>query len=126
MLNKLLLCLGSNKNKVKNIELASQKLYSCLEQVKFSDIIESRPLNSESEVESYLNRLALAYTSLSLSQTLFLFKELEKELGWKPEDKFRKSIPIDIDLLQWNEKILKEEDIKREYVINGLQSLPLE
>ncbi|MCD7978223.1 MAG: 2-amino-4-hydroxy-6-hydroxymethyldihydropteridine diphosphokinase [Tannerellaceae bacterium] len=125
MLNKLLLCLGSNRNKLVNIELASRKLSSHIEQILFSEIIESDPVGRDPGVENYLNRLAIAYTSKSLAEVISLCKNLEKELGRTPEDKISKSVPIDIDILKWNKQILKEEELKREYVVKGLHTLPL-
>ena len=52
-----------------------------------------------------------------------VLKDIECCIGRKPEDKSCGRVPIDIDLLQWNDQILKAEDLTREYVLDGICSL---
>ena len=40
-----------------------------------------------------------------------------------PDDKNFGIVPIDIDLLQWNELILKPDDLRRYYIIEGIRAL---
>ena len=54
---------------------------------------------------------------------MILFKQIEQQSGRTPESKNNGIIPLDIDLLQWNDTILKPEDFRRPYVQSGLLSL---
>lgn len=40
-----------------------------------------------------------------------------------PDDKNFGIVPIDIDLLQWNELIFKPDDLRRDYIIEGIRAL---
>ena len=52
-----------------------------------------------------------------------LLEDLEEEAGRTPEGKHQGIVPLDIDVLQWNEQILKPADMKRDYVREALRSL---
>jgi 2-amino-4-hydroxy-6-hydroxymethyldihydropteridine diphosphokinase len=52
-----------------------------------------------------------------------MLKDLEEEAGRTPEGKHQGIVPLDIDVLQWNEQILKPADMKRDYVREALRSL---
>lgn len=70
-----------------------------------------------------LNRVAVLYSEESPAQIKDVLKDIECCIGRKPEDKSCGRVPIDIDLLQWNDQILKAEDLTREYVLDGICSL---
>lgn len=70
-----------------------------------------------------LNRVAVLYSEESLARIKDVLKDIECCIGRKPEDKSCGRVPIDIDLLQWNDQILKAEDLTREYVLDGICSL---
>ncbi|MCD8194364.1 MAG: 2-amino-4-hydroxy-6-hydroxymethyldihydropteridine pyrophosphokinase, partial [Tannerellaceae bacterium] len=64
-----------------------------------------------------------AYSSDDVLKINKELKKIEAELGRLPQDKAQGCIKIDIDLLQWNEQVLKPIDLQREDVIQGLQTL---
>jgi len=70
--------------------------------------------------------VAIAYTTLSHSEITPLLKAIEKAAGRSKELKAVGIIPIDIDLIQWNDLVLKPEDLTRSYVRKGLDELLLE
>ena len=71
----------------------------------------------------FLNRVAVLYSEESPARIKDVLKDIECCIGRKPEDKSCGRVPIDIDLLQWNDQILKAEDLTREYVLDGICSL---
>ena len=52
-----------------------------------------------------------------------MFKELERRCGRIPEDKAQGVVKLDIDLLVFDNKILKPEDMEREYIRRGMSVL---
>jgi 2-amino-4-hydroxy-6-hydroxymethyldihydropteridine diphosphokinase len=71
----------------------------------------------------FLNRVAVAFTSEEPDRLVAAFKQTERTLGRTTNGKSEGIIPIDIDLLQWNDLILKPEDLQREYVKAGIRFL---
>lgn len=101
------------------VELLSQ----VFDTIRFSERLETEPYGSLTGSASFLNQVAIAYTSLTAEEVLICLKTMEKEIGRVPEDKSRASIPIDIDLLQWNDTLLKPEDLQRDYIQTILHTL---
>lgn len=73
--------------------------------------------------ETFLNQVGVAYTPYAPAEIRSMLKQIESDLHRTPQDKACGRIPIDIDLLQWNDLILKPEDLARPYVIAGMQAL---
>lgn len=122
MLNKVIISLGSNQEKEKNIEMANQLLDSHFDSIHFSEAVYTQPFHMENPA-LFLNQVAIAFTSENPDQIVDVFKQMERQLGRKPEDKSKGNIPIDIDLLQWNDEILKPSDFHRPYIQSALASL---
>ena len=60
------------------------------------------------------------YTGKQKKQPL---KWREQSAGRRPEDKKEEKVSLDIDLLSFDDRVLKPEDLKREYVVKGLEEL---
>ena len=78
---------------------------------------------SGSLCQSFLNRVGIAYTSLSATELIRHFKQIERALGRVSESKHLGIIPMDIDLLQWNDDLLKPDDLQRSYIKAGISQL---
>ena len=50
-------------------------------------------------------------------------KETEEELGRDPDDEEEGIIPMDLDLIEWNEEVVKPSDLVRAFVISGLEEI---
>lgn len=122
MLNKVILCLGSNRDKKKNIELADQLLRDHFVTIHFSEAVYTEPVNMQNP-SLFLNQVAIAFTPEEPKWIIETFKQMERLLGRVLEDKLKENIPIDIDLLQWNDCILKPLDLQRSYVQSALRML---
>lgn len=120
--NRIIMLLGSNRNAEENMKLAEAELRDYFPQIAFSDPVYTEPVGTN-YTTPFLNRIAVAYTSDRPEEIIVCFKIIEQILGRTPADKQTGSIPIDIDLLQWNDQILKKEDVKRDYVVEGIRSL---
>ena len=122
MLNKVILCLGSNRDKERNIELADQLLRDHFVSIYFSEAVYTEPMDMR-DPSLFLNQVAIAFTSEEPDQLIAIFKQIEKKLGRAPEDKQKENILMDIDLLQWNDRVLKPLDFQRPFVQSALRSL---
>ncbi|WP_455621474.1 2-amino-4-hydroxy-6-hydroxymethyldihydropteridine diphosphokinase [Parabacteroides sp.] len=120
--NRVLLCLGSNWDKEKNMERAAEMLRAHFVFIRFSQPVYTEPIDCSLST-TFLNRVAVLYSEESPARIKDVLKDIECRIGRKPEDKSCGRVPIDIDLLQWNDQILKAEDLTREYVLDGICSL---
>lgn len=84
----------------------------------------SRDLARDSSPDPlFLNCVAVGHAAESPETIRQILKAIEHRLGRRPQDKAAGRIPIDIDLLQWDEEVLKPADLSRAYVIQGLSSV---
>lgn len=120
--HKCLLCLGSNVDGIHHLRDAEQILERLFGPVCWGDIIETEPWGINLS-DSFFNRAAYLYTSLSTEELIGYFKQIERENGRTAESKALGIIPLDIDLLAYDNCILKPEDLKKEYVKKALSTL---
>lgn len=125
MLNRIILSLGSNYDQEKNMADAERILRNKFVSIAFSHSVYTEPIGL-TESAPFLNQVAVAYTSEQPDEIKHLLKNIEYILERKPGDKKNGIVPIDIDLLQWNDLILKPEDYKRDYIIDGIKTLEYE
>lgn len=121
-LNKIILSLGSNRESEANIRRANELLCAYLTSVTFSEAAYTEAVGLP-EGGEFLNQVAVGYTQEQPEAIRQTLKQMERQLGRTPEGKAQGCIPIDIDLLQWNEQVLKPADLEREYVVSLLRTL---
>lgn len=120
--NRVLLGLGSNWDKEKNMERAAEMLRAHFVFIRFSQPVYTEPIDCLLST-TFLNQVAVLYSEERPEQIRDVLKEIERRIGRTPEDKSRGRVPIDIDLLQWNDQVLKAGDLTRAYVLDGIRSL---
>ena len=118
--NQIIIALGSNENAEQNVFLASNALDVLLPDIYWAESEFTTPEDCCNSA-LFLNRVGIAYTYMNIEELTKHFKLIEVSLGRTPEYSREGIIPIDIDLLQWNDQILKSEDLKRSYIIKGIQ-----
>ena len=123
-INRIVIGLGSNRNAEANMEKVEVELRDYFSRIDFSEPVYTNPEGTNYS-SPFLNRVAVAYTSDKPEEIIVCFKLIEQLLGRTPADKRVGSIPIDIDLLQWNDLVLKTDDMEREYVKEGLRVLSM-
>ena len=113
-MHKCIICIGSNYNRKENLLLARRRLVDLFPTIRFTSEQETRPLFFRSP-------------ALFSNQVAMFFSEAEEERVRKElkaiEDKKEEKISLDIDLLSFDDRVLKPEDLKREYVVKGLEEL---
>jgi 7,8-dihydro-6-hydroxymethylpterin-pyrophosphokinase len=120
--NRIIIGIGSNQKAEENMAKVEVELRDYFPEISFSEAVNTIPEGSN-YASSFLNKVAIAYTTDRPEEIIVCFKFIEQLLGRTPADKRVGSIPIDLDLLQWNDLVLKADDMERDYVKAGLASL---
>ena len=68
--------------------------------------------------------LAKANTEMSPEEIIDKIKQTERAVGRTPRDKYLGRMIIDIDLIQYDGRILRPQDYERDYVQQLLPTLP--
>ena len=105
------LCLGSNlgereANLGKALALLSRKV--TLDEI--SSIYETEPVGYK-EQPLFLNLVCRIYTNLPPEELLCLAKDIETKMGRLPSKQRNSPRPIDIDILFYDNKIIKTQDL---------------
>ncbi|WP_101689985.1 2-amino-4-hydroxy-6-hydroxymethyldihydropteridine diphosphokinase [Dysgonomonas massiliensis] len=114
-MNKVLISIGSNFDSNNNIISCRQLLDLYFEHISYSEVCETVPYGKNYK-HNFLNQLAIISTEKELSNIKFILKSIEKKLGRDANDKETGLVKIDVDLVIWNQDILKPKDISRAYV----------
>lgn len=113
-LNKYLIIIGSNTDREKNIDLAT----NCLENIPgthfIGNTIETEPVNMPNSL-TFLNKGFVMFSDIDIEELNTLCKNIERKAGRTPEDKKHGIVKLDVDIVIANNKILKPGDLEREY-----------
>lgn len=122
-MSTILLSIGSNTFAKTNIDKAKRML-----SFLFPGIVFSEPILTEPEDDKYAylfrNVLAKADTEMSPEEIIDKIKQTERAVGRTPRDKYLGRMIIDIDLIQYEDRILRPQDYERDYVQQLLPTLP--
>lgn len=121
-MNKGLICIGTNENRETNLAYCKELLNIVFSDITYSDISVTAPYGAIYK-NDFLNQLAVVYTDKVKKDVIDLLKSYEKKIGRTIEDKKNGIVKIDIDLVAWNDEILKPEDMKRSYVADLLPTI---
>jgi len=110
--NHVYLLIGSNKGDRKNyLEEAGKKIIQQIGLIhKRSPVYETEPWGFDHE-SFFLNQCVLVLTSLSPYNVLRSLKKIEKQFGRRDNPGVYKSREMDIDILFYNDIILRENDL---------------
>lgn len=114
--------LGSNCNAAENLKKVRTALENLFPDIRWSDVRQTTP-HSMGPAADFLNQVGSFTTCMPADAITAQFKSLEKTLGRTPEGKAAGIITADVDLLYYDETILKPADLKRDYVQMGLADL---
>lgn len=125
-MNTILLSIGSNRYAKTNIDKAKRMLTRL-----FPGIIFTPPILTEPDDEKYSflfrNVLAKVDTELMPEEIIEKIKQTERAVGRSPRDKYLGKVIIDIDLIKYNDEILRPQDYQRDYVqqlLSAFEEIP--
>lgn len=115
IMSTILLSIGSNTFAKTNIDKAKRMLAYLFPNIVFSDPILSEP---EDDNFKYLfrNILACCTTDLNLEEVINKIKQTERAVGRTLKDKYQGKVIIDIDILKYDDEVIRPQDLEREYV----------
>ena len=122
VMHKCIICIGSNYNRKENLLFARQRLAELFPSILFASEQETQPLFFRSGA-LFSNQMALFFSEAEEGMIRQELKAIEQSAGRRPEDKKEEKICLDIDLLTFDDRVLKPEDMKREYVMKGMEEL---
>ena len=121
-LHTCLLCLGSNLDGATRLSTTRKALLSHFPDIRFSQEMITEAIGS-GFLSPFHNQVARLTTPLSAEEVRAILKGIEQVQGRLPEDKANGIVKLDIDLLVYDDCVLKEKDLEREFVKIGLQEI---
>ncbi len=121
-----LIGIGSNFEGQKNLSFARQELANYFPDIVYSEEIITSPLFLQKNKDPFSNQLAHFTSKLSAEEIKRICKIIEERAGRTDEEKRSEIIRLDLDLLKFDEMILKPQDMKREYIKCLLKNISLD
>lgn len=112
---KIILSLGSNNYSKLNIDKAKRMLSFTFPEIRFSSSIISLP-DDEVSTMPFRNMIGVFSDDIPIKDLMRKLKEIEFAIGRQTKDKEIGKVVIDIDLLQYGDVFIREEDINKEYI----------
>lgn len=120
-MNKALISIGSNCDRENNLILCRKLLNESFDNILYSQTLITMPYGKVYK-NDFLNQLAVIETNENQEEINKKLKSIEKVIGRDRNDKISGYVKIDVDLVIWNNHVLKEEDMKRSYVAELLDT----
>lgn len=129
-MNIFQILMASNADAEKNMAEARERLKRVFpENIRFSEVLESKAVNSEGMVvlgaEPYLNALCLAQSERPLDSVQSMLKTMETEIGRIRGLEAKSQVAIDLDLVVWNDNVLRPWDVNQAYYRDCLNNLKM-
>lgn len=120
-----IICIGSNFNPYINIQKAVIRISDLFPDTLWGKTVITIPEGSDNNAltPKYHNIAASFTTSMNLESIKTVFKEIEKACGRTPSSKTTGLIPLDIDVLIYDNKVIKPKDLESGYVTQALSLL---
>ena len=113
-MNFVVFSLGSNSdNKELMMQACVDWMREVLNDVKVSQIYETKALNGIDN--DYMNAVLSGYTNEEYDDIVRSMKRYEIQSGRTKESKLKGVIPIDVDVVMWNDKIMRNNDYIQSY-----------
>lgn len=125
LVTKIIISLGSNAGQEQHMRQARTLLAEAFPGIVFSPVLWTSPVGMTACSAMFQNGLALADTCFGAGEVQGMFKAMERLCGRRPGDKAQGVVVMDIDLLQYGEMRLHENDWQRPYVARLLEMLDL-
>ena len=107
-----------------HLKEAEAALNAAFPEIRWGRVVPTRAENTVPESADYLNRAASFDTSLGEKEVRAVLKDIEKANGRKEGDKEKGTVPLDIDLLRYDSRMPKPQDLSKPYVRKALEAFP--
>lgn len=116
------ICIGSNERRKDNLALARKRLSELFPDIRFSAETDTQPLFFRRQA-LFANQVARFMSDCDVHEIILYLKSIEREAGRTSEEKKQEIVRLDIDLLSCDNSVYKPEDLKRDYIVRGLEEL---
>ncbi|WP_304479094.1 2-amino-4-hydroxy-6-hydroxymethyldihydropteridine diphosphokinase [uncultured Muribaculum sp.] len=89
--------------------------------VRVSEIYETPEYSRR--YDPYFNCVASASTCMSLDDAVKLMKEWEMKCGRSLQSKITGKVVIDLDIVIWNDSVVRPKELSRDYFLRGYRML---
>lgn len=120
------LTLGSNWDAASHMRMARQLLEQhaqVFNHLQFSPLMQTQAVGQVYTGTQFLNQVVRFTTSLSVAEVTERLKAAERLMGRQASDKQQGRVIIDIDLIVYDNQILKPADYARTYFTEGMEAL---
>lgn len=117
MEHNVLLSLAANIQHESNMAEARRRLGTLIGSLDFTDELWTEPVGKTRQPWPYLNQLAKGTTTLGAEELQQQLKQMETDMGRTPEARQMGIVPIDLDLLQYDDRRYHQRDWERDYVV---------
>ena len=122
-MNKIIVGIGSNVVDAKErVEECCRLLSQISIESRFSSVYETEAVGTLPQ-PNYHNCVGVLSVIQSFDELKQKFKEMEREAGRLPEHKTEGKVIIDIDIVVWNNEVVKPTDLTRTYMTIGMEEL---
>ncbi len=121
-MHKCIICIGSNCDREENLSLARHRLRELFPSIRFASEQETQPLFFKNPA-LFSNQVAQFFSEATEEMIQEELKTIEKFAGRLSEDKKKEKVCLDIDLLIFDNRILRPDEMEREYIMKGLEEL---
>lgn len=122
-MNRMLISLASNSDERQTILAETIRILGERHPgARFSSCYPTAPVGKHTERE-YYNGVALLETELPFDRQNAVFKQLERDYGRTPEARETGIVPLDIDIVVWNESVVRPTDLRQAYLKRGLEEI---
>lgn len=119
---EIIVSLGSNYgNRTRNVEEAILWMNNVADRCKNSSIYETTEIHGIGK--PYMNAVLKGRTAISFDLLQEMMKAYEIEHGRTMERRARGEVPIDIDIVIWDSKVIRPLDFGREFFKIGYSQL---
>lgn len=121
-MNRFVLSIGSNSSdRYEKMSMAIERLNSLLNIEAASSVYETLPWGGGDKL--YINCVMAGTTSMDMECLIEMTKELEKQCGRDEEAKKQGIVPIDLDIVIWNDTVLRPKELGRDYFVTGYRQI---
>lgn len=115
-------CLGSNTDSSVNIPFARKLIEEYFGNVTFGKSMTTHPINLENK-SVFINQLGFFRTNLQIDNINREFKNIEHTCGRQAQDKQNEIVKIDIDLLAFDNKPIKNKELSFPFITEGMKEI---
>lgn len=114
-MTEAIISIGSNHYAKQNFVFAKELITQHFTVLSESSTIVTQPIGKQYR-NNFLNQAIKIQSTYSKNESVSIFKQIEKKLGRTSESKQLGIIPIDIDLIVWNNEIIHQDYQRFDFV----------